>query len=149
MLQFEIRLRASVTIHILRCNIPQQVIKSNETTSCILRYSHIETLLVILVPFAITAFWLSNLRAREHATRLGHRLCDKHAFQFLDDTVALSRVSIAQTAYGIKFVRVYGFEYARGGIGRHKGWIMLKGDRLEAYSLGDNEQNPSDKVHEE
>ena len=48
----------------------------------------ITALLPFLVVLALAWIWLSAARAREFATILARRHCEKRGLQFLDDTVA-------------------------------------------------------------
>jgi len=89
---------------------------------------------------AIGWFWLSSLRARELANEIGKTLCKRRGYQFLDETVAMSRITLTRTDEGIRIKRIYSFDYAKSGYQRERGWLMLTGINLTAWSIEELEQ---------
>ncbi len=90
------------------------------------------TLLIALVAW----FWAANLRAREEALRVSALACREAGVQFLDDTVAISRIGIGRDRAGhLSWQRVYGFEFALAGDRRHEGRVAMQGERVKAVHL--------------
>jgi hypothetical protein len=101
------------------------------------------TLLEVALAFVAAATaWLvwSNLRAREAANEAIRRVCSRHGYLFLDDTVALASMWPVRDDEGrITVRRVFGFDYSDTGHGRRSGTVTLVGAsvsdvRLEAPS---------------
>jgi hypothetical protein len=81
-------------------------------------------------------FWLDTLKAREIALAAGQRVCEAESLQFLDWTVAQSRVRLARNSEGrVRVARTYRFEYSETGNDRNSGTIELLGRRVIAVEL--------------
>jgi hypothetical protein len=93
--------------------------------------------ILTLVLFACGGwFWLDSMRARESALDAGRRACLAESVQFLDDTVALSRLRLKRDDNGrVQIARSYEFEFSDTGDNRRKGTIHLAGARLLALNL--------------
>ena len=77
-------------------------------------------------------FWLDSLRARERALAAGRSACERYSLQFLDDTVAFTRLRLARDDEGqVKIKRTYTFEFSDTGNNRRHGAIVMMGGRLE------------------
>ena len=88
---------------------------------------------------ALGWFWMSGLRVREHALAAGRLACTKIGVQFLDDTVALMRLSVARNALGqLRFARLYRFEFSSTGDNRQAGSIRTLGEHVEAVEMDGN-----------
>ncbi len=103
-------------------------------------------------------FWLDSARARELATAIAAEMCARRDLQFLDQTVALSRLGLRRTRRGLVVRRLYRFDYSEEGVGRHTGHMVMLGSNVEEFSLGlpsDPEQAPTSgtddpgEVHED
>ena len=82
-------------------------------------------------------YWYSSLRAREQAARAAADVCRHQQFQFLDDTVALQRLTVARDPQGrLALRRTYRFEYSHVGEDRQQGFIIVLGGRVETVGLG-------------
>src|SRR5882672_11109749 len=85
--------------------------------------------------------WVDSLRARERAVKAGRDACQRYDLQFLDDTVAFTRLRLARDEEGqLKISRTYTFEFSdTGNNRRHGAIVMLGGDladlRLEPYRV--------------
>ena len=90
---------------------------------------------IIAVAFLIW-FWLDSARAREIAIGVCETACRQRQLQFLDQTVALSRISLRWTNRGIRIRRIFRFDYSEQGIGRNSGHITMLGSGMEEFSLG-------------
>jgi len=83
-----------------------------------------------------TFFWLDSLRARERALRAGRSACERHALQFLDDTVAFARLRFARDEEGqLRIARTYTFEFSDTGNNRRNGAIVMLGGELQDLQL--------------
>ena len=81
-------------------------------------------------------FWLDSLRARERAVQAGRAACQRHALQFLDDTVSFTRVRLARDDGGqLKIARTYVFEFSDTGNNRRHGAIVMLGGELQHLQL--------------
>ena len=90
----------------------------------------------ILFAALIGWFWFDSLRAREIATGICRAACERQQMQFLDQTVALRRLRLRWTGQGLRFRRVFTFDYSEEGTGRRTGYLILLGLDLEEISLG-------------
>jgi hypothetical protein len=80
--------------------------------------------------------WRDSMRARERAILFCRQLCSRHGVQFLDDTVALTRLGIRRDPdRGLRLYRVYEFEFSTEGQSRSLGSVILNGDRIDAVHL--------------
>lgn len=87
-------------------------------------------------------YWYAAMHAREQAIASGRRACGERGVQFLDESVALSRVRFARTASGhLRFRRDYRFEFSDTGNNRRPGVVRMLGDRVEWVDL-DGEWQP-------
>lgn len=106
-------------------------------------YLDISSLLGILALIFIAAgiwFWNDSLQARERMTATCARICGDMHLQFLDETVALTRLRPTRTAGGwLVWRRLYVFEFSESGSDRWKGRALLIGQRVESVQL-DNPQ---------
>ncbi len=90
----------------------------------------------LLLVGAVYLAWRNSMRARERAVSFCRNLCSKHQVQFLDDTVALVRLTIRRDPeLGWKLHRVYEFEFSAEGQSRSRGSVILTGDRIDAVYL--------------
>lgn len=103
-------------------------------------------LLLLLLAGAVLMFWLDGARTREFATILVQRYCRNRNLQFLDGTVALTRMGIRWTNAGLRVRRMYRFDFSLEGVGRRSGYILMLGTRLE--SIDDGLPHPDEKIVE-
>ena len=94
------------------------------------------TLSGILLLILIIWFWLDSARARELATAICDQACKLREVQFLDQTVALRRISISWTNNGMRLRRTFRFDFSEEGITRHTGHIVMIGIQMQEFSLG-------------
>jgi hypothetical protein len=93
-------------------------------------------LLALVVAVAIGWFWIDTLGAREVALAAGQRACEAEGLQFLDWTVAQSRLRFGRDDDGrLRVHRVYDFEYSETGSDRRKGSVTLLGRRVLAVHI--------------
>ncbi|MBK1645568.1 hypothetical protein CKO25_13125 [Thiocapsa imhoffii] len=81
-------------------------------------------------------FWLDSMRAREIAVEVCKAACLQRDLQFLDQAVALRRLSLAWRAEGLRIRRLYRFDFSEEGVGRRSGHIVMRGLTLEDLSFG-------------
>jgi hypothetical protein len=93
------------------------------------------TLNLLFVLMLLIGFWRDSLRARELATTISRKACDSHGVQFLDQTVALRRLGLRWLRSGLKFRRIYEFDYSLGGSGRRTGYIVMLGQHAETLRI--------------
>ncbi len=94
------------------------------------------TFLGILLLLVLLWFWLDSARARELATGICDQACAERGLQFLDETVALRKLSLRWTGQGLRIRRLYRFDFSEEGVGRRGGHITMLGVDLEEFSLG-------------
>ncbi len=81
-------------------------------------------------------FWADSARARELTLKHCARLCKEANVQFLDQTVALSRLRLARDArQRLLLQRNYSFEFSTSGQDRYRGLAVVLGTRIEFVRL--------------
>lgn len=104
-------------------------------------------LALLTAVLVFTLFWLDSARARELATALARTMCDRRGLQLLDDTVDLRRMGLRWGRQGLRFRRMFGFDFSLGDGHRRTGYLILVGTEVEQYSLGLPEE-PAPEVSE-
>jgi hypothetical protein len=85
--------------------------------------------LVLIVAGAF--LWADSLKARERAVKAGRSACERYSLQFLDETVAFTRLRLARDEEGqVKIKRTYTFEFSDTGNNRRHGAIVMLGGHL-------------------
>lgn len=94
------------------------------------------TLLILMIAVAISfAFWSASRAAAERATALGRDACAAAGVQWIDQTVHATGLRVRRGEDGrLGFERTYRFEYSQDGTDRHIARLVLRGDRLVAFS---------------
>ena len=93
-------------------------------------------LLLIVVLVAISASWLTTMRARDRARIAVARLCKQYQLQLLDQTVALAGMKVARSQRGgLTLRRLFRFDYSEDGITRKNGSIWMKGEQPEMITI--------------
>lgn len=90
----------------------------------------------ILLLLLLGWFWLDSLRAREIALGICKAACQARGLQLLDQAVMLRRLGLSWRDDGIRLRRVYRFDFSEEGIGRHSGYLVLRGIDLDDLSFG-------------
>lgn len=81
-------------------------------------------------------FWLDSIRNREIAIAAGQEAAAKYQLQFLDETVALTKLRLARDGSGrLRLLRIYGFEVSDTGVERLSCSITLLGYRVETIDI--------------
>lgn len=87
-------------------------------------------------------YWYAGMQVREQAIAVGRRACSDAGLQFLDESVALSRIRLARNSSGqLQFQRDYRFEFSDTGDNRRPGVVRMLGSLVEWVSL-DGEWHP-------
>lgn len=91
---------------------------------------------LMLVVLAAAWFWLDSLQKREIAMAAGRQAAERHGLQFLDETVAISRLRVGRNHHGrLQLRRTYGFEVSDTGADRLPCSVTLLGRRIEALDM--------------
>ena len=93
-------------------------------------------LLPLLGILLLAWLWLDRARARQIANLLARRYCEHRGMQFLDQTVALARMGVRWTSEGLRIRRMFRFDFSLEGSGRHTGYVLMLGSRLETIDDG-------------
>ena len=95
----------------------------------------------LLLIIAGAFLWADSLKARERAIKAGRSACERYQLQFLDETVAFTRLRLARDEEGqVKLKRTYTFEFSDTGNNRRHGAIVMLGAdvadmHLEPYRI--------------
>jgi hypothetical protein len=82
----------------------------------------------LLLIVAGAFLWADSLKARERAIVAGRKACERYQLQFLDETVAFTRLRLARDEEGqVKIKRTYTFEFSDTGNNRRHGAIVMLG----------------------
>ena len=85
---------------------------------------------------AALALWMDSLKVRERAVAAGKAACARYSLQFLDETVAFTRLRLARDGDGrLRLQRTYVFEFSDTGNNRRDGAIVMLGARVEDMQL--------------
>lgn len=95
---------------------------------------------LLLLAVLLVWFWQTSLSVRERANRAAQDACDRAQLQFLDGTVAFSRLQLARNELGhLTLRRTYVFDYTAASIERRQGFVVMVGTRLEHIGFAANE----------
>lgn len=100
---------------------------------------------ITLLLFAALAawFWLDSLNKRDIAVAAGKSAAERCGLQFLDETVAISRVWLARDALGrARVQRTYSFEVSDTGADRLPCQITILGSRITAIDIPPHHDDP-------
>lgn len=93
-------------------------------------------LLALLLGAAVVWLWMDSIRVRELAVHAAFQACADDGVQLLDETVAIRSLGLARDGDGkVCLVRKYGFEFSDTGENRRSGWLVLRGQEIEALHL--------------
>ena len=81
------------------------------------------------------AFWNSSRAAAERAESVGRDACKAAGVQWLDHSVHAIALRVCRHENGrLGFERTFRFDYSHTGEDRHVGRLVLRGERLVAFS---------------
>ncbi len=93
-------------------------------------------LVIVLFFLAVLAFWWDSLGAREVARGAGRHACKQHDYQFLDESVSLTKIRLRRDLTGrVRFYRQYLFEFSPSGEERMTGMVILLGRLVQKVEL--------------
>ncbi len=93
-------------------------------------------MLLLLAMGVLMWFWLHSIRILELAREAGRQACTRADVQFLDDTVASTRLALARDTRGRRTLRrTYRFEFTETGNSRREGEVIMLGDRVETVTM--------------
>jgi len=93
--------------------------------------------LSIVVIGILAWFWLDGLKVRELAIAEARTTCTADGLQFLDETVATSRIRLSRNDEGrLQLCRTYSFEYSETGDNRKPGSIVMLGNEVLMLNVG-------------
>lgn len=92
------------------------------------------TVALLFLCALIVWFWQDSLRVRDVANGAAMDACARLGLQFLDGTVAFSKLRLLRDAGRLRLRRTYVFDYTANSIGRLQGFVVLLG--LEVESVG-------------
>lgn len=95
----------------------------------------IETWTPLLLIGVAIALWMNAMRARERAVSIVRHLCERANVQLLDQSVALRGFRFTRIDGRLALRRRYGFDVSVDGNDRHRGYVDIKGDVAEHWSL--------------
>ncbi|MFK3649332.1 DUF3301 domain-containing protein [Lysobacter enzymogenes] len=93
--------------------------------------------LILLMIFgaAVFSFWSAGRAAAERAEVVGRDACRSAGVQWLDQSVhAIGLRVIRRDSGWLGFERTFRFDYSIDGEDRHVGRLVLRGERLVAFS---------------
>ncbi|MCX7628172.1 MAG: DUF3301 domain-containing protein [Methylophilaceae bacterium] len=81
-------------------------------------------------------FWLDSLHKRDIAVTLGRQAAERYGLQFLDETVAISKLWTARDGTGrLRLQRTYTFEVSDTGTNRLACTLVLLGSQLQSLEI--------------
>lgn len=84
---------------------------------------------------AVFALWSAGRAAAERAEAVGRDACRAAGVQWLDDSVHATGIRVVRHGNGwLGLERTFRFDYSIDGDDRHAGRLVLRGDRLVAFS---------------
>lgn len=93
-------------------------------------------LLFIGIIISAVAFWWYTNELKQFAYRVARRRCDEDDVQFLDDSVALSKVRLRRNELGRLVLQCqYSFEFATRGDTRYHGELLFLGRVLTTVEM--------------
>lgn len=93
-------------------------------------------LLLLAIITLILLFWFETLRMREYVIRRCKSTCESAGLQLLDQSVALSGISLKRDRNGRwRIHRRYQFHVSESGADRHTGHMILTGTRIESIRI--------------
>lgn len=97
---------------------------------------------LIVAIVAAAWFWLDGIKAREIAVTAGQEAAEKYGLQFLDESVAMTKLRTGRDRGGrMRLKRTYGFEVSDTGAERLPCSITLLGSRIEAIDIPPHRDN--------
>ena len=94
-----------------------------------------EIIFYILPAFGVW-FWFDSMSKRERAIALGHELASRFQLQFLDESIACSKIWLKRDGRGqMRLLRTYEFDASANGVDRMQCHLILLGDQLQSWHI--------------
>ncbi len=91
---------------------------------------------LLIAAAGVAWYWLDSLHVRDLAVEAGKRAAEQYGLQFLDDTVASSRLWAARDENGhMRLQRTYRFEVSDTGAERLACSVTLLGNKVEKLDM--------------
>lgn len=91
---------------------------------------------ILLLVVGVAIFWWHQDQFHRRALALAKQACDRASVQLLDDSVGMRRLRVERGgAFGLQFVRVFGFEFSQTGAHRFAGTVIFSGQRVQSVDL--------------
>ena len=85
---------------------------------------------------ALVWFWWDSLQKRELAVRAARAVCERAGVQFLDESVAVSKMKLQRDSnQRARIYREFSFEYSSVGDDRQAGRVYLLGEIILSADL--------------
>jgi hypothetical protein len=92
-------------------------------------------LFTLILAVGIVWFWQDSLRIRDRANAAAMEACARMGLQFLDGTVAFSKLKAVRDVGRLRLRRTYVFDYTANSIGRLQGFVVLLGGAVETVGF--------------
>ncbi len=100
-------------------------------------------LVCVIIGAFVAWFWHDSLGVRERANQAAMEACQQLQLQFLDGTVAFTRLWPARGHDGrMTLRRTYVFDYTADSVARRQGFVVLLGQRVESVGFA-NDATPA------
>jgi hypothetical protein len=99
------------------------------------------TLALLCFAAAVAWFWQDSLAARETANAAAREACERLSLQFLDGTVAFTRLGFTRVEGGrLTLRRTYVFDYTANSIERRQGFVVVTARRVETLGYAQEDE---------
>jgi Protein of unknown function (DUF3301) len=93
----------------------------------------------VIIGAFVAWFWHDSLGVRERANQAAMEACQQLQLQFLDGTVAFTRLWPARGYDGrMALRRTYVFDYTADSVARRQGFVVLLGQRVESVGFAND-----------
>ena len=90
------------------------------------------TLIALLLLAVVVLGWSATRSAADIARHHGRAACERAGVQWLDQSVALTRLGLRRDSHGrLRVLSHYSFDYSADGISRQRGSMALLGSELQ------------------
>jgi hypothetical protein len=96
----------------------------------------VDSFIIFLILGFLIWFWFDSIGAKEKARSTCREYCKKGNVQFLDDTVALSKLRLRRNRLGrLNVYREFKFEFSSNGDDRYNGKVALLSQFVEKVQM--------------
>jgi len=90
------------------------------------------TLIALLLLAVVVIGWSATRSAADVARHHGRMACERAGVQWLDQSVALTRLGLRRDGHGrLRVLSHYSFDYSADGVSRRRGSMALLGSELQ------------------